>query len=89
MSYCTCNEKSITEHAWDAHRLDEPAASRLLARHLTVHLVKNPIKIFAKGKSTSSGVYTVGERYNLLLELQMLKNRISWRSQNTVTRYSC
>lgn len=68
--------------------LDELAASRWLTCHLTVHPVDNPIKIFAKDESTS-GVCMVGERYNLLLEMQTLRNRIRWYSQNTVTCYSC
>ena len=44
--------------------LDKPAASRLLTWRLTVHLVNNPIKIFAKGKS-ASGVCMVRDRYKL------------------------
>lgn len=89
MNYCTCNEKRITIHAWDAHVLDVCAASRLLTRHLTAHPVNNAIKIFVKGKLTSLGMHKVGEGCNLFLALQMVRKRIRKCSRNTVTRYSC
>lgn len=88
MNYCTCNEKGITVYALDVHVLDEPVASRWLTWHLTFHPVNDTTKVFAKDKSTS-GLCTVGEGYNLLLELQVLRYRIRWYSQNTVTCYSC
>lgn len=87
MNYCTCNEKRITVHAWDAHMLEERVVSRLLTRPLTGHSVNNPIKIFTKGKSTSFGVCMMREGCNLFLELQKLRHRTRRRSQNTVTHY--
>lgn len=89
MNYCTCNEKRITIHAWDAHMLDVCMASGLLTQHLTAHPVNNAIKIFVKGKLTSLGMRRVGDGCNLFLELQMVRKRIGRCSQNTVTRYSC